>query len=279
MAREVIIYADESDQKGPHFGNFYGGALVRSDDLSTVIASLDDVKAQHNLLGEIKWSKVSGPYLEKYIACMDRLFALVAEDRVKIRIMFTSRQDIPVGLSSDQQDRQYHLLYYQFVKHAFGLQFAESGADGLRVRCYFDRMPDTNERNRIFKRHIASLGSVRELRANRVRFPMNQIAEVRSHDHVVLQMLDVVLGAMQFRLNDKHLAKPPGATRRGKKTIAKERLYKHINRRIRELYPGFNVGISTGTEGARENRWRHPYRHWKFVPARSRRDPFRGKRT
>ncbi len=66
------------------------------------------------------------------------------------------------------------------------------------------------------------------------------------------------LGAMAFRLNDKHLVKPPGQVRRGKRTIAKEKLYKHILGRIRQLYPNFNIGESTGMQGDRANRWRTP---------------------
>ncbi len=78
---------------------------------------------------------------------------------------------------------------------------------------------------------------------------------------------------MQFRLNDLHLEKQEETGRRGKKTVAKERLYKHILSRIRKIYPGFNVGITTGQQGDRANRWRHPYRHWLFVPANARTDP------
>ena len=74
----------------------------------------------------------------------------------------------------------------------------------------------------------------------------DQIAEVDSHEHSILQAVDVVLGSMQFRLNDFHRAKPPGQARRGKKTIAKEKLYKRISQRIRSIYPNFNIGISTG---------------------------------
>jgi hypothetical protein len=49
--------------------------------------------------------------------------------------------------------------------------------------------------------------------------------------------------------------------------LAKEQLYKHILSRIRKIYPGFNVGITTGQQGNKTNRWRHPYRHWLFIPA------------
>jgi len=71
---------------------------------------------------------------------------------------------------------------------------------------------------------------------------------------------------MCFRLNDKHKERPLGQRFRGKRTIAKEKLYKFLLGRIKDIYPNFNVGESTGTQGDRANRWRHPYRHWKFIP-------------
>jgi len=93
------------------------------------------------------------------------------------------------------------------------------------------------------------------------------IAEIKSHDHVLAQCLDVVLGAISFRLNDKHKLKPPDSTRRGKRTIAKERLFKALSRHIRSIRPGLNIGESTGVR--REERWSAPYLHWKFKPSQS----------
>jgi hypothetical protein len=69
---------------------------------------------------------------------------------------------------------------------------------------------------------------------------------------------------MAFRLNDLHLAMPKGRKRRGARTIAKEKLYKHIRSHIIRLKPHFNIGITTG--GSPADRWSHPYRHWAFVP-------------
>lgn len=48
--------------------------------------------------------------------------------------------------------------------------------------------------------------------------------------------------------------------------MLKEKLYKHINSKIRLMYPNFNVGTSTGLQDTIENKWRHPYRHWCFIP-------------
>ena len=129
-----------------------------------------------------------------------------------------------------------------------------------------DEMPSHPNNVASFKSYLASLSDFPNFRNAGVTIPLEGIAAVSSHQHVILQALDVVMGAMQFRLNDMHLEKPVGKFRRGKRTKAKERVYKHIHGRICRLRPRFNIGVSTGLDDQVENRWHHPYRHWLFVP-------------
>ena len=77
------------------------------------------------------------------------------------------------------------------------------------------------------------------------------------------------MGAMQCRLNDLHLEKPVGEKRRGKRTIAKEKLYKHIYQQICLIHPYFNVGISTGARDYKNPHWESPYEHWLFEHKKS----------
>ncbi|MBX3414358.1 MAG: hypothetical protein KF708_16845 [Pirellulales bacterium] len=134
------------------------------------------------------------------------------------------------------------------------------------MRVNLDQLPKNGDENATFKSFLLRLNRNTQFRAARILLREDQIAEVRSHDHVLMQCLDVVLGAMSFRLNDKHKQKLPGSNRRGKRTVAKERLYHVICDRIRQIYPHFNIGESTGMQGDRSKLWSHPYRHWKFVP-------------
>jgi hypothetical protein len=262
--RELIIYADESEGRGRYYSNFFGGALVSSKHLQPAIGAIADAKRAGNLHGEIKWSKVTSNYLSKYQAVMDTFFEQVAENRIKVRIMFTANRHVPRKLTKANREHAYFLLYYQFLKHAFGLRYAPAGPQPVSCRLYLDALPDTKENVAKFKGYLAGLSASSALKRH-VRFRAEDIAEVNSRDHDILQCLDIILGAMQFRLNNKHKCKPAGQRRRGRRTIAKEKLYRYINRAIRRIYPGFNVGISTG--GSPEDRWRYPYRHWLFVPA------------
>lgn len=251
---------------GPHYGNFYGGILVESAHLSEVIERLQQKKTELHFNGEVKWQKITQPYAAKYMALIDTLFDLAGEGKVKLRIMFTQKAYLPPEPIRRKADEAFLKLYYQFVKHAFGLQYAGDASGETKVRLYFDWLPDTEERNANFKGYVCGLNSSLAFRRARLRIQEDQIAEVDSKDHVLLQCLDIVLGAMPFKLNNKFKEKPEGSRTRGKRTIAKEKVYKHINKRIRGLYPGFNVGVSTGTPNGIEDRWAMPYRHWRFMP-------------
>jgi len=270
---EFVIYTDESDKEGKYFSNFYGGVLVRSVHLASVLERLAEAKAAQNLHGEIKWTKVTDNYLTKYYAMMDCFFQIVASDQAKVRIMFTNNSFVPQGLTSEQRQSEYHRLYYQFIKHAFGLQLCDFEHPGTkRVRLNLDQMPTSSEETAQFKSFVVSLRRNPAMRRANIHFDAQQIAEVSSHDHDLLQCLDVVLGSIAFRLNNKHKAIPSGQRQRGKKTVAKEKLYKYILAKIREIYPNFNIGETTGTQGDIANRWRHPYRHWKLIPKNHERD-------
>ncbi|MFA7484566.1 MAG: hypothetical protein WCZ89_00890, partial [Phycisphaerae bacterium] len=127
--------------------------------------------------------------------------------------------------------------------------------------------PSNKEKRERFKDFVYGINRWPEFKKAKICIMRDQLAEVSSHHHVILQCLDVIIGAMQFRLNNKHKDKPHGSRRRGNRTIAKEKLYDHINEKIRSIYPHFNIGMTTGIQGDIANRWKHSYRHWVFMPS------------
>lgn len=269
MSRELTIYCDESDISGKHFSNFYGGALVESSHQEEVVSRLEAKKAELNLGAEVKWQKISEAYAGKYIAFSEEVFQIIGEGKLKMRVMFTQNAIAAVGLSKEQREQTFFRLYYQFVKHAFGLPHSSGEHHETGVRIYFDKLPDTHEKCAEFKRYVLGLNQNPDFLRSRVFVKEDQLAEVDSKHHVVMQSLDVVMGAMQFRLNDKHKEKAEGQRVRGKRTRAKEAVYKRINQLIQGLYPGyaFNIGVSTNRSQGAQGRWHDPYRHWRFTPS------------
>lgn len=264
MARELTIYCDESSFRGRFFSNFYGGVLIESRHLENVRRVISQKKADLNLFGEVKWTKIAENYSDKYIDLIDTFFDLVEQGKIKVRIMFTQNMFVPTGLTRAHEENKYFLLYYQFLKHAFGLRHAVKSRRNVYVRIYLDKLPDTKDNVSRFREYVARIPYLDEFESARIRIRNDDIAEVVSHEHDILQCLDVVLGSMDFRLNDKHKAIPEGKKRRAKRTVAKHKVYKRIYDRIKLLRKGFNPGITTGTDGDVSNHWIQSYRHWEF---------------
>lgn len=277
--RELHIWCDESVQKGRYYSDFYGGILVESKHLKQVNERLWAVLQKHDYRHEAKWQHVTPSVLPLYIDFMDALFDLVAEGLVKVRIMFRQSAKQAINLSAMHIEQAYHRLYYQFIKHSFGLALCNEGSvEPVFIRFYFDHLPDKDEKNAIFKSYVHALQLRPEWKRAQVNIKVEDVNEVDSARHIELQAIDVLLGAMAFRLNELHRAIPEGKRRRGKRTVAKDTLYKHINKRLSRLYPNFNIGVSTGnSRPGWENRWTAPYRHWSFVPKEFKVDPDRFK--
>lgn len=90
---EYTLYCDESSSKGKLYADFYGGSLVRSSQLSSIEKALNAKKAELNLHGEIKWSKVTDQYLTHYQEMIRLFFEFVRAGDIRIRIMFRSKAD------------------------------------------------------------------------------------------------------------------------------------------------------------------------------------------
>lgn len=265
--RRFYVYCDESIKKGSHYSNFYGGALIDSADYNLINDVLTKKKDVILKTKELKWQKISKLNFKEYIDAVDTFLDFVQSGKVKIRIMFRPNRIRPVGLTNQQKRDEYFLLYYQFLKYAFGFRYMESTYLN-NIEIFLDNIPDKKEKRIKFIHYLWGIQHLPQFIDAKIKIKKQQISEVDSENHVIIQFLDVILGAMAFKLNK--LDRIKGANgRRGKRTIAKEKVYNHISKRIRMLYPHFNIGITTGIKGDITDYYKMPYRHWSFKPTNS----------
>lgn len=262
MEKEYIIFADESLKGGVKYGNFYGGLLVGASQYERITKILDELKEGINLRGEVKWSKVSEAYLEKYKTFMKAVFRQVHAGHLRVRVMFQKTSRKRRDVTPEQSDNEFGILYYQFLKHSFGFRYAPSHDPPASLRFYLDILPVTLEKRERFKGFLTALSKSPEWRRAGLTLQPENIVEVDSSHHSLIQAVDVITGAMAFRLNQMHREKVPETGKRGNRTKAKEKLYKFILKEIRETRTNFNIGVSTG--GGPEESWSALYRHWDF---------------
>jgi hypothetical protein len=108
--------------------------------------------------GEMKWEKIKEPYVEKYIIFVNAVFDIVERGDMKIRIMFTQNRNSPI-LDEYQIGNDYFLLYYQFIKHAFGLQHSVLENGSASAQLLFDDVPGNAEKFHQFKLNMSSLST------------------------------------------------------------------------------------------------------------------------
>jgi hypothetical protein len=81
--------------------------------------------------------------------------------------MFRQNAFKPRGLTPKQMEMQYCLLYYQFIKHAYGLEFIAPTQKGTKLRLYFDEFPETGEKEESFKCTAIFFGKPRQISNSR----------------------------------------------------------------------------------------------------------------
>lgn len=272
----IFIWLDESDRQGEFYSNFYGGILVPSRHHREVMERMRSTVNQAGINDEIKWQKVNEYHYEKYLRVVDELFDLAEENKLKIRIFFRHNQFIASRLKPEEKRADYQMLYYQFIKFAFGLPFADEKLDSMTL--FIDEIPLRQSERDEFLSHIRSLDNDPILKRKGLKIADDGIIEVNSKQHLPLQFMDVILGAICFKLNEKDKLKAEGEKKIGKRTLIKLKLYKHINARIREIYPNFNIGITTPIRVPSDS-WTQVYRHWSFIPKYHTRDTSRTKKA
>ena len=240
--------------------------MIAANEAQEVANALLQAKLKCDIKdSEIKWQRVDKSRVERYNCFVDTFFDLLASHQMAFRIMFTENKNIPDRYKREEKQGRYHKLYYQFIKHVFGLQYIYSDIP-VYLEFFFDWFPEKKEQNERYKSYIYGLQSLEEFKQSNIVIDRDAIAEVDSKRFVLLQAVDLILGAISWRLNHGHKYIEPGKTKRGNRTIAKEMVYKHINKKIRELRKGFNISMTTGLDDDLQNKFYHKYRHWSFKP-------------
>jgi hypothetical protein len=143
--KEYLIICDESDRKGKYFSNFYGGLRIGMSELTGVNARLKAKMDALGLIHEVKWSKTDPTVVERYEKLIHAFFDEVRAGRVFGRIMFTQNARVARGLTPAHYLEEYYILYYQFIKHGFGLRHMPHHAESPRLRIYLDEIGTTKE--------------------------------------------------------------------------------------------------------------------------------------
>ena len=182
MNKTFTIYCDESC----HLENdhkpfmFLGSICSAYNNVRLHTGQINELKKKYNFYAEIKWTKVSQSQFHFYSELIDYFFAT----DLKFRAIGVEKEKINNAVFGQTYDDFYYKMYYQLLSHK------------IDIRCSYNVYLDIKD--------TLSACKVRRLREilNIKYGVFRNIQNIRSHESVLMQFTDFLMGAISYYKNN-----------------------------------------------------------------------------
>lgn len=203
MHKTFNIYSDESCHL-EHDGKEYmviGYVSSAYNQVKRHAERINNLKEKHHFYAEIKWSKVSDSQHQFYRELINYFF----DTDLKFRAIVVNKCKIDTEKHGGDFDTFYYKMYYQLLNHNLNSQYS--------YNVYLD-IKDT-----LSNRKVNKLKEILNIKYG----VFNKVQHIRSHETVLLQLADVLIGAISYNLNDEE-----------KKSTAKVELIERIKQHSKQ---------------------------------------------
>lgn len=183
----VNIYCDASNHLENDKRPMVLGALYcPREKAETINKRIREIKKEHNLPDnfEIKWTKVSSKRLDFYIDVLNYFFDI---DDMGIRAIIADKTNLNHNKFNQTHDDWYYKIYYQLLTKIIH--------SGVEYRICLDRK-DTQGKTRIEKLREYLCNTEYDFKKDIIK----EIREVHSDRVQMVQLIDLIIGAIQFNL-------------------------------------------------------------------------------
>lgn len=208
---EINIYCDESNHLESDKKPMVLGALYcPRDRTKKVNQRIREIKIAHNLSEnfEIKWTKVTNRNVKFYLDIINYFLDI---DQVGIRILVANKTNLNHKKHGHTHEEWYYKMYYQLLTMIIK---SESS-----YRICLDRK-DTLGKIRINKLQDVLCNTEFDYKKEIVK----EIREVHSKQVQMVQVIDLIIGAVQFNICSKNVEK---------ESMAKRQIVEHIQKRTK----------------------------------------------
>ncbi|MFD2100546.1 DUF3800 domain-containing protein [Flagellimonas iocasae] len=189
------IYSDESRQSKDRYMVLAGVIMHQSqiDEFNKTMQAYRDIT---NMNSELKWSKVSNNKLEHYKTFVDYFFALCDTDVLHLRsIIFDNHQMNHKKYNDGSKEVGFYKFYYQLYM-LFAREYFKEKEDTT-----FVVHPDYRHSKYSLKEFLDILNSGFRKKIIPYGAPFSAIEPLHSHNSEVIQVLDIILGAIGYVKN------------------------------------------------------------------------------
>jgi hypothetical protein len=182
MNKTFNIYCDESCHIENDHKNFMllGSASSAYNQVKRHTERIKNIKKKHNFYGEIKWSNVASSQFQFYKELLDYFF----DTDLCYRAIIVDKSKINNNDFSQDYDTFYYKMYYYLLNHNKNSQYT--------YNVYLD-IKDTLSAYKVNK--------LKEILNTKFGVFRN-VQNIRSHESIILQMADLITGALAYNLNN-----------------------------------------------------------------------------
>lgn len=194
------IFCDESRQTKDRY-MVLGGTIMNNTDVPTFSSTMKKFRKENEMHAELKWSKVSEQRINEYKRFMEYFFALNNTDNIHFHCIIIDNHQVNYRkFSKGDYELGFYKFYYQLLLHCFGKLYC-SNKNCARLIIHLDY--------RQSKYKLSALKTILNSGMNK-KFgisykPFVSIEPVNSKQSDLLQVSDIVLGAIGFQKNGYHL--------------------------------------------------------------------------
>lgn len=195
----IGVYADESC-KDNHRHLILGGICVDIEDVNEVNSRLKEVRLNHSTHGEVKWGKVSKNKYNFYEDYVNVFFELCSNNILHFHFLSVDTSTFNHNLHNEgSAELGFDKLIYQLLLHKFGAKYGKEN----KIQVYLDERSTKNNPNCMTPMLNAALKKKMSIDSN----PFTRITFQDSKTSEILQVNDLLIGAIGFRKNKRHLNK------------------------------------------------------------------------
>lgn len=183
---EVNIYCDESNhlQNSPVDIMVLGAVFCLKRETNSINKEIREIKKRHGLSSEyeMKWTKISEGKVNFFIDIIDYFFC---NDSLHFRGVLIDKKELNHEKFNQTHDNWYYKMYFVLLKTVL---------DPTQKHYIYLDIKDTRGPEKIKKLHEVLCNNVYDFKRNII----GNVQQVRSHEIEILQITDLLIGALQF---------------------------------------------------------------------------------
>jgi hypothetical protein len=176
-----------------------GGIITPAANAAVLDGLMRAWRQDHKMFAELKWTKVTDQKFDDYKSFIDLFFDLAKRRKMLFKsiVLDAMRIDYKTYHGGDKEVGFYK-FFYQLLLHSFAKHLVPARQ---RAIVYFDERTTSyslSDFHAILNNGIKKKYGIKE---NLIR----AVEVAKSHDHDLMQLADILMGAIGFHCNDWHL--------------------------------------------------------------------------